>query len=71
MDRISTGISIATVGALFSGLILFQGAPPASNTSATLAVHKPEFSASGIDPMPVGTAKQLARLKRTRAVRKA
>ena len=36
-----------------------------------VAAHKPDFSASGIDPMPVGTAKQMARIKRNRTERKA
>ena len=49
-------------------LALVRGIEPASTQ---LEAYKRDFSAAGIDPMPVGTAKQMARLKRARAVRKA
>jgi hypothetical protein len=68
MRRFSTGLSMVALAATMSCLLL----PHSSDSVSThVATYKPRFSASGIDPMPVGTAKQMARIKRNRAERKA
>ncbi|MBE7181659.1 MAG: hypothetical protein INR71_10720 [Terriglobus roseus] len=43
----------------------------ATPASVEVVSHKPDFSSAGVDPMPVGTAKQVARAKRVRGDRKA
>ena len=68
MRRVSTGLSMIALMALMACFYLPRSGEPAQTH---VAVHKPDFSASGIDPMPVGTAKQMARIKRNRTERKA
>ena len=69
MHRISTGFSMIALAAAMGCLSL----PPQSGEShpADVATHRPDFSSAGIDPMPVGTAKQISRMKRARGERKA
>ena len=67
MHRISTGFSMVALIAALGCLSLPRGGDVAP---AQVVAYKPDFSASGIDPIPVGTAKQMARIKRARAVRK-
>ena len=67
MHRISTGLSVVALLAGLGCLSLPRGGEPASMQVA----YKPDFATSSIDPMPVGTAKQLTRMKRARAERKA
>ena len=69
MHRISTALSMMAVSAVMAGLVLLPRGIDAA--AATAALHKPDFSASRIDPMPVGTARQMVRAKRIRASRKA
>ena len=46
--------------------------PHGDRTAAMqVAANKPDFSASGIDPMPVATSKQVVRMKKVRAERRA
>ena len=68
MHRISTGFSMVALIAALGCLSLPRGGEPAQTR---VAVHKPDFSASGTDPMPVDTAKQMARIERNRTERKA
>ena len=68
MHRISTGFSMVALVAALGCLSLPRGGEPAA---VQVAANKPDFSAAGIDPMPVGTAKQVTRMKRARAERKA
>lgn len=68
MHRISTGVSMIALMATLGCLSL----PHEGRTAAMqVAANKPDFSASGIDSMPVGTSKQVARMKRVRAERRA
>lgn len=68
MHRTSTAISMIALMATLGCLSL----PRSGELAQTrVAAHRPDFSASGIDPMPVGTAKQMARIKRNRIERKA
>lgn len=68
MNKISTAISMIALMATLGCLSL----PPGGRTAAVqVAANKAEFSASGIDPMPVGTSKQVVRMKRARAERRA
>ena len=63
MHRISTGLSAIALMAALGCLSLPRGI----QASATqIAGHKPNFADSGIDPMPVGTAREMARTKRAR-----
>ena len=68
MHRFSTGLSVVALMAALSCLSLPRGGDAAP---AWAGAYKPDFSASGIDPMPAGTAKQMARIKRNRTERKA
>ncbi len=68
MHRISTVLSAVALMAALGCLSLPRGV---ETSAIQTAGHKPDFKASGIDPMPVGTAKQMARIKRAKAERKA
>jgi hypothetical protein len=69
MHRVSTSFSLVSLTLAMAGLLLLpRGIEPAP---ANAALHKADFSASRIDPMPVGTARQIARSKQIRAGRKA
>ena len=68
MHRTSTAISMIALMATLGCLSL----PHSGRTAAIqVAANKPDFSASGVDLMPVGTSKQVTRMKRARAERKA
>jgi hypothetical protein len=47
-----------------------QSLPRRGEAVLQVSGHKPDFAVSGIDPMPVGTAGQVTRMKRARAERK-
>jgi hypothetical protein len=68
MHRISTGFSMVALIAALGCLSL-----PHDGRSAAMqvAANKPDFSTSGVDLMSVGTSKQVSRMKRARAERKA
>ncbi len=68
MRRVSTGLSIVVIAASFACFFLPSGN---STAAADAGAHKPDFYSAGVDMMPVGTAKQVAKLKRARASRKA
>ena len=67
MRRVTTVLTLFALTATVVGAVLPRAGAPAS---IAVVAHKPDFSATGIDPMPVGTAKQVARAKRMKAVRK-
>lgn len=66
MRRFSTGLSIMALMAALG----CQSLPRRGEAVLQLSGHKPDFAASGIDAMPVGTARQITRMKRARAERK-
>ena len=67
MHKISTFISAIAVIAALGCLSLPRGV----EASATqMAGHRLDFATSGVDPMPVGTAKQMARIKRAKLERR-
>lgn len=68
MRRVSTVLTIFALTGTVVGIVLPRAEVPAPIAAVS---HKPDFSAAGIDPMPVGSAKQVARAKRIRASRKA
>lgn len=68
MDRFSTHVSVFALASAIAVLSLPR-ANPAPPTA--IALTRPDFSAAGIDPMPVGTAGQIKRMRRARAERKA
>ncbi len=67
MRRFSTALSMIALSAL-TGVFFLPQSGDASPVQ--VAAHKLDFSNSGIDFSPVGTAKQMVRLKRTRTERK-
>lgn len=68
MHRISTGLSMVALMAALGCLSLPRGGEAQAEQ---VAARKPDFSSVAIDPMPVGTAKQMTRNRRARAERKA
>ena len=68
VSRIIAGLTFVTLAASTGWAVVPHGGPPAAEQ---VALHRPDFSASGVDPMPVGTAKQVVRMKRARSMPKA
>lgn len=68
VSRISAGLTFVTLAAAAGSAVVPRVGPPAA---VQVALHRPDFSAAGVDPMPVGTARQVARMKRVRISPKA
>ncbi len=69
MRRVSTVFSAVAVATIMAGLVLL----PHGGDSAPVdpALPRANLSIVRIDPTPVGTVKQMARIKRIKAGRKA
>ena len=66
MDRLSTHVSVFALASAIAVLSLPRTSPA---PPTAIALTRPDFSGSGIDPMPVGTARQMKRMRRVRAER--
>lgn len=69
MFRISTGLSVATAGAVLGCLALLPGTSPEGHAAS--AGRRPDFSSVSVDRMPVGTVKRVIRARQVRVERKA
>ncbi len=66
-SRASAGVTFFTMSAVVGCAVVPLARNPAG---AETALRRPDPTSAGIDLMPVGTARQMARVKQARSARK-